>query len=395
MKSRNGKILLGLSVAAFLGPFTQTIYTPSLVEVGHYFAVNQFMVNLTISLYTFVLAANQFFIGPLTDTRGRKATLLPGLLIFMVGSLICFLSPNYFLFLFGRAMQAFGITTGSVVAAAVIGDIYAPAERGKAMSVYQTMVFLGPVLGPVIGSLIASYAEWHWAFAVLAAGALFAYFYNHFTLEETLKKDAAPSRITFKTFTGIVKNRAAFSIMLLGFVQFYGYYIYLVFIPGLLDELFTVSLVMKGLFFVPLTAGIVLGSFLGGKIQTFMRHTSILVYSAYGLGLGVAVFWVLLSLHLITIPALIVFLLVYGVLQGISLPSQITSLVNLFTKEKGTVMGIYNFIRFSGAAIGPLLGSFFFGFGGENALYITLTLFLLCGAFVIQRNSRVLQSKLG
>src|SRR5581483_959465 len=89
MKSRNRTILIGLSIAAFLGPFTQTIYTPSLPEVGHFYGANQFMVNLTSSLYTFIRAANQFFVGPLTDTRGRKATLLPGLLIFMTGSLMC------------------------------------------------------------------------------------------------------------------------------------------------------------------------------------------------------------------------------------------------------------------------------------------------------------------
>ncbi|HLO12625.1 MAG TPA: MFS transporter, partial [Pseudoneobacillus sp.] len=389
MKSRNGKVLLGLSIAAFLGPFTQTIYTPSLVEVGHFYHANQLMVNLTISLYTFVLAANQFLVGPLADTRGRKATLLPGLLIFMAGSLICFLSGNYYLFLFGRALQAFGITTGSVVAAAVIGDIYTPKERGKAMSVYQTMVFLGPVLGPVVGSLIAAYAEWHYAFAVLAAGALFAYLYNRFTLTETLTKDTAPRKITFQTFKGILMNRAAFSVMLLGFVQFYGYYIFLVFLPGLLDELFSVPLAFKGLFFMPLTAGIVIGTILGGKIQAYIKHTQILMYTAYGTGIVVTVFWAFLFSKILTIPALIVFLLGYGMLLGISLPSQSTTLVNSFVHEKGTAMGVYNFIRFTGAAIGPLLGSTLFHIGGDNALYITLSLFLLLGAFVVHRSSRV------
>ncbi|MGG1678100.1 MFS transporter [Neobacillus sp. NRS-1170] len=395
MKSQNGKILVGLSIAAFLGPFTQTIYTPSLAEVGHYYQASQFMVNLTISLYTFVMAGNQFLVGPLSDTRGRKATLMPGLLIFMVGSLICFLAQNYYLFLFGRALQAFGITTGSVVAAAVIGDIYPPSERGKAMSVYQTMVFLGPVLGPVVGSFIAAYAEWHSAFALLAAGALFAYIYNRFTLKETLPKDTAPKKITFQTFMGIVTNRAAFSILLLGFTQFYGYYIFLVFIPGLLDELFSVPLVWKGLFFMPLTAGIVIGTLIGGRLQTYLKHTAILVYTAYGTGLVVSIFWAFLYWNLITIPTLIVFLLGFGVLLGISLPSQITSLVNLFSHEKGTAMGVYNFIRFTGAAIGPLLGSSLYKIGGDNALYITLFLFLLGGAFVIHLNSRAPSVKLG
>ncbi|MBO9128597.1 MFS transporter [Bacillus sp. 165] len=389
MKSRNGKILFGLSLAAFLGPFTQTIYTPSLPEVGHFYGVNQFMVNLTISLYTFILAANQFFIGPRADTRGRKATLLPGLLIFMTGSLICFLSSNYYLFLFGRAMQAFGITTGSVVAAAVIGDIYAPHERGKAMSVYQTMVFLGPVLGPLIGSFISAYTDWHASFAVLTIGALFAYLYNRFVLHETLPKDTTSKRITVRTFMDILTTRAAFSVLLLGFFQFYGYYIYLVFLSGLLDELFHVPVAVEGLFFVPLTAGIVLGTMLGGKLQAHMKHSSILVCSAYGLGFVVMLFGACLYWSLLTIPNLSLFLLSYGILLGVSLPSQSTLLVNLFVKEKGTAMGVYNFIRFTGAAIGPLLGTSLYKLGGENALYMTLSLFLLIGAFVVQRNSHV------
>ncbi|WP_442599876.1 MFS transporter [Neobacillus sp. D3-1R] len=388
MEDRKGKILIGLSIAAFLGPFTQTIYTPSLAEVGHYYEVNQFFVNLTISLYTFVLAINQFLVGPLSDTRGRKAILLPGILIFMVGSLICFLSPNYYLFLFGRALQAFGITTGSVVAAAVIGDIYAPKERGKAMSVYQTMVFLGPVLGPVVGSLIAAYAEWHSAFAILAFGALFAYIYNRIVLKETLTKDIASKKITFQTFKGILMNRAAFSVILLGFVQFYGYYIFLVFIPGLLDELYSVPMVYKGLFFMPLTAGIVFGTILGGRIQAFLNHTFILLYTAYGTGIVVLGFWAFLFLKILSIPALVLFLLCYGVLLGISLPSQSTSLVNLFVQQKGTAMGVYNFVRFTGAAIGPLLGSLLFNLGGDNILYITLSIFLLIGAFVVHRTSQ-------
>lgn len=388
MESRNQKILLGLSIAAFLGPFTQTIYTPSLPEVGHFYAANQFMVNLTISLYTFILAANQFFVGPLTDTRGRKATLLPGLLIFMTGSLICFLSSNYYLFLFGRAIQAFGITTGSVVAAAVIGDIYTPHERGKAMSIYQTMVFLGPVLGPVIGSFISAYADWHTAFALLAAAALFAYLYNRSILPETLPPDAVSKKITVQTFFNIISNRAASAVMLLAFVQFYGYYIFLVFLPTLLDELFHVSLAVKGLFFMPLTAGIVLGTMLGGRLQTRLTHASILVLSSYGIGLVVALFWGFLHWKLLTIPALIIFLLGYGILLGTSLPSQSTSLVNLFLNEKGTAMGVYNFVRFTGAAIGPLFGTTLYHLGGDDALYITLFAFLLGSAFVIQRTMR-------
>lgn len=121
-----------------------------------FFHTNTLIINLTISLFTIVLATSQFIVGPLTDIHGRRAVLLPGLLLFIGGSIICLSSSSIHWFLFGRFIQAFGISTGSVVAAAVIGDLYPPDTRGQAMSTYQTMVFLGPVVGPIVGSLIAS-----------------------------------------------------------------------------------------------------------------------------------------------------------------------------------------------------------------------------------------------
>jgi len=89
---------------------------------------------------------------------------------------------------------------------------------------------------------------------------------------------------------------------------------------------------------------------------------------------------------ILTIPILIMFLLAYGILLGMSLPSQSTTLVNLFVKEKGTAIGIYNFIRFTGAAIGPMLGALIHGISGDVTLYLSLFIFLLAAAFFIHKN---------
>ncbi|OXB91517.1 hypothetical protein B9L21_01390 [Geobacillus uzenensis] len=47
-----------VSLAAFLGPFPQTIYTPILPEVRAAFATSSFLINLTILIFTFFLAAS-------------------------------------------------------------------------------------------------------------------------------------------------------------------------------------------------------------------------------------------------------------------------------------------------------------------------------------------------
>ena len=217
--ANNAAILTGVAATAFLGPFTQTVYTPSLPELQEFFQVNTVMVNLTISLFTAILAVSNFIVGPAADVWGRRAVLLPGLAVFCLGSLLCLLATPYPLFLAGRAVQAIGISTALLVAPTVIGDIYAPAERAQAMSAYQTVTFLGPVFGPVIGGLIAAYLRWQWAFALLVAAAVAVWAYNLRFLKETKPHSVTPVKITAQTFHGVLANRSALSIVVIGFSQ--------------------------------------------------------------------------------------------------------------------------------------------------------------------------------
>ncbi len=382
---RHRAILAGISGAAFLGPFTQTVYTPSLLELQRFFAVNTVLINLTISLFTAILALSNFVVGPLADTRGRRAVLLPGLLIFSAGSALCLVSGSYGWFLAGRAVQACGISTALLVAPTVIGDIYPPEARARAMSVYQTVSFLGPVFGPVIGGIIAAYLSWRWAFALLAVAGLVAWHYNFRRLHETLPHTAARPPITVATFRGVLANRAALAIVLIGFSQFYGYYAFLVFLPGLLTSLFAVSTGVKGLFFVPLTAGILLGIYVGARWQRRWSRTRILTASSYGIGLNVLILWLALRIGVVDMPLLIAFLLVYGVLLGCSLPVQSTILVNLFAKDKGTAVGVYNLLRFTGAAIGPMVGGMVAMRFGLDAVFLNVAILLAGSAILIHR----------
>ncbi len=111
-----------VSFAAFFGPFTQTIYTPLITEVQQQFQTSEFVINLTISVFTFVLALMQIVYGPLVDQLGRRKVLLPGILIYIAASVGAAFAPSVGLLIFFRALQAVGIAAGSVVATTVIGD---------------------------------------------------------------------------------------------------------------------------------------------------------------------------------------------------------------------------------------------------------------------------------
>lgn len=378
-------ILIGVSAAAFLAPFTQTVYTPSLPELGSFFQVNTVMVNFTISLFTAILALSSFVVGPIADRRGRRATLLPGLLVFTAGSLICLFSASYWIFLTGRAVQAIGISTALLMAPTVIGDIYPPQERVQAMGVFQTVIFLGPVVGPVVGGVIAAYLHWQWAFALLAAGGLAAWAYNRSELPETLPHDVVATRISLHTFRKVLANRSAFSIIVLGFSQGYGYYIFLVFLPSLLMSLFALPTSYQGFFFLPLTAGILLGINIGSRWQRVWTRTKIVAISSFGIAFNVLLLWSALLASLVNIPLLVVILLVYGVLLGCSLPVQATILVNLFKQDKATAVGVYNLFRFSGAAMGPIAGGFIAMAYGLETVFLSLGVMLLISSWIVHK----------
>ena len=378
-------ILIGVSAAAFLGPFTQTVYTPSLPALQSFFGVNTVLVNLTISLYSMIFALGNLAAGPLADRWGRRTVLFPGLMIFCLGSLICLFSSSYGPFLAGRFLQGLGASAGTVIAGAVVADIYAPHERARAMGVYQTVVYLGPVFGPVAGGLIAAYLHWQWAFALLAAVAALLLVYNRSRLPETLPAYLVPIRITWHTFRGVLAKPAAAAILLVGFSQFYGYYVFLVFLPGLLASLLSQSTASLGFFFLPLTVGILLGIHVGRHWQRRWTRTRITVACSFGIGIVVMMLWLALLERRLDVPGLVALLAAYGVLLGASLPVQTTILVNQFQQEKATALGIYNLTRFSGAAVGPLAGGLIDIRYGVAAVFLSLTLLLFLSAAVIRR----------
>ncbi len=378
------RILLAVSAAAFLGPFTQTVYAPSLVEIGVDLHASTLMVNLTISAYSIVFALSSFVWGPIADSRGRRVVLLGGLALFLAGSLLCLLAPAYAWFLVGRIVQACGISTGSVIAATVIGDVYLPAQRQHAMSVNQLVVFLGPVFGPVIGGFVAGYLHWQWAFAALIVAGVVVFFYVRAVVPETLRHGEHAAGIRFERVRSVLRDRAARALLLLGFGQFYGYYVFLVFLP-LLVERFGLSTAQKGLAFVPLTAGILGGITFAKRRLSDWPSERIIRSSSWALAAIVIALSLLVFSAALTLWLLAAAMALFGLLLGTSLPAQSTLLVSLFGANRATAMGLYNFTRFIGAASGPLLGAIVADVFGDAAMLGSLGLFLLAAAYSIQR----------
>ncbi|NNU84387.1 MFS transporter [Geobacillus sp. BMUD] len=356
-----------VSLAAFLGPFTQTIYTPILPEVREAFATSSFLINLTISIFTFFLAMMQMVYGPLTDRQGRRTVLLCGIGIYTAASLGCFFSASIYALLFFRALQAVGIAAGSVVAATVIGDLFTGKERGRAMGTFQMMVSLGPVVGPIVGGFLAEHVPFHAVFLALVVVGGLVGIGNFLFLKETKPKEAAASApFRLADFAAVLRHRAGRSIVLLGFIQYYSLYNFLVFLPGILTDRYGLSAQGKGTVYLAMSSMIVIGSFLGGRLQGRFPERRILLATSHLTVLSIFFFLVVDQRSLSLLVAAIA---LFGLFLGLSLPVQTTVLTNVFQANRSTAIGVYNFFRYMGMAFGPMVGSALFAAGGYPLVY--------------------------
>ncbi len=112
------------------------------------------LVGVIVGGYALTQAIFQVPFGTMSDKLGRKPTLLFGLIIFLIGSVICAYSTDIYTLMIGRFLQGAG-AIGSVITA-MISDLVDEEVRGKAMAIMGASIAisfaLAMGLGPVIGA---------------------------------------------------------------------------------------------------------------------------------------------------------------------------------------------------------------------------------------------------
>jgi len=104
--------------------------------------------------------------GKLGDLFGRKPFLLAGMIGFVVASAFCGLAQDMTQLIVFRGIQ--GIFGGVLFATVftVIGDLFSPAQRGRAQGLFGGVFGLSSIVGPTAGGFITDHWNWRWVFEV-------------------------------------------------------------------------------------------------------------------------------------------------------------------------------------------------------------------------------------
>ena len=183
-------LTLLLSMLTSMGPLSVDMYLASLPDIGRLLSAPMSQVQLTISAYLIGFAIAQIFHGPLSDRHGRRPLLLITLGIYLLATLACALSFSIETLIAARFVQAVGGSGASVLARAIVRDMYEGVRVAREMSRMAAIMALAPLLAPLIGGVLQTLFGWRSNFVALFCFAAAAWCMVWFLLPETLRHRA-------------------------------------------------------------------------------------------------------------------------------------------------------------------------------------------------------------
>jgi EmrB/QacA subfamily drug resistance transporter len=152
-------IVVGIMLAMFLGALDQTIVATALPTIGRVFRDVE---NLpwVVTAYLLTATASTPLYGKLSDVYGRRAVMLTGISIFVLGSLACALAPSMTALIFSRALQGLGGGGLMSLSQTIIADIVSPKERGRYQGYIGAVFASSSIGGPVLGGFLTEHVHW-------------------------------------------------------------------------------------------------------------------------------------------------------------------------------------------------------------------------------------------
>lgn len=169
--------LVALASIPLIMTLGNSMLIPILPQIERELKVSAFKVSMLITVYAVVAILLIPLAGYLSDRFGRKAVIIPSLIIAAVGGAVAgvaawMLSGNiaYWTILGGRLLQGVGAAGAFPIVIPLVGDMFNDEDQvSKSLGIIETSNTFGKVLSPILG---AALAVWLWYLPFMAIPVL-------------------------------------------------------------------------------------------------------------------------------------------------------------------------------------------------------------------------------
>jgi DHA1 family bicyclomycin/chloramphenicol resistance-like MFS transporter len=359
-------LTLLLAGLAMIGPFSIDTYLPSFPDIARGLAVNELLVQQTLSVYLVSFAFMMLFHGTLSDTFGRRPIILIALVVYACASVGAAWSPTLHWLLFFRGLQGMSAGAGVVIGRAIVRDRMMGADAQRALA-QITMVFgLAPAGAPIIGGWLQSAFGWRSVFVFLCILAVVLLVVAWHKLPETLLHEARqplhPGTIATNYATVLRSARFALLALSVG-LGFAGFGLYIASAPYFVMQLLGLPETAFAWLFIPMVSGLVGGAWVASRCAHTVVPGRMIRHGYTFMGIGAAINMLYNLAYPPTLPWAVLPLTVYTFGLALVMPSVTLRILDLFPGMRGLAASLQSFVQtavFAGiSAIAPL----FFGSG--------------------------------
>jgi len=185
VKQRETKMRLvvaGLLLGIFVSAMDNTIVATATGNIVSHLGGIDKIVWITAAYLMTEMASMPIF-GKLSDMYGRKRFFVFGLVVFLVGSMLCGTAQSMDQLALYRAIQGIGGGALMPIAFTIIFDVVPSEMVGKFSGMFGAVFGIASIFGPLLGSFITEHISWRWVFYInvpvgIVTFILVAFFYH-------------------------------------------------------------------------------------------------------------------------------------------------------------------------------------------------------------------------
>lgn len=354
------RLVLVLGSLIAIGPLTIDMYLPALPAITADLETTSAAVQLTLTGTLAGLALGQLLIGPLSDAVGRRLPLLAGIALHILASLLCVVAPTVQVVGVLRVLQGLGVAATSVVAMAVVRDLFSGAAFARLFSRLMLVMGAAPILAPTLGSGLLRWSDWRGVFVALAVFGLLLVVVAAVGLRETLpaeRRRHGGVAAVGRDYRALLRDRTFVGLVLVAGLAMAALFAYVAGSSFVFQQRYGLDEQQFGLAFGAGAVGLITATQLNVRLLRRYTPQRILVTA---LAVGTAAGLVLLSFAATGVgglAAVLASLWVVLAAAGLAMPNAPALALSRHGEAAGTAAALLGAVQFGvGALAAPLVG---------------------------------------
>ncbi|MEY9094715.1 MFS transporter [Paenibacillus sp. RC84] len=332
--------------ATFLAFMGIGVVDPILPIIAEKIGANPAQIELLFTAYILTMAIMMIPSGLAATRFGDKKMMVAGLAVVTVFAFLCGASGGITELALFRAGWGFGNSMFFATAMTLL--IALTPSANTAVGMYEAAIGLGMAGGPLVGGLLGG-ISWRLPFIATGCFVLIAFLLVLFMIQEPEKKSVRKAA-GFKELLHLATHKPFLRVAGSSMFYYYGFFVVLAYSPLMLH----MSAIQLGLVFFGWGLMLAYGSAkLAHNLEERFKPSQIIPWS---LGAFCLILLLLFLVHTLWLQILLI--IVIGLFCGLNNALFTSHVMEVSPFERSVTSGAYNFVRWLGAAIAPVLSGY-------------------------------------